>query len=673
MEKSTNPDLTGNGNDASSRKGGKSGIITRVKSMFTRPRKDAFSTQALKETMSTEELWNTIGFHRVAGSIFYQYVLLIGGAIIGLFTISIVAAFMPYPEISGYSGIVGSLTGFWFGLVELNLGNGGALSDSMNRLIGQYSDTNPQKAIEFIKFYIWWHFIVGVVQVTIFTMVALIYLVHTSLSYLTWFILAQSLVQYPGMLTIMQDSLKAFQRGDKASWLQWLQDTFFNVTINILFLIIGKYWGDSNPAIGELMGITIFYILSQFMGNYINLFIGARMFAGVMKDRGIQHGLIQLFIPHFDKPTVIQCLKFIGKQWVANQALGIIGYFIGIYVIISTPSFASWSGMLLIPNFLGHLVSMLNWGSPVVPAVSEAYNNGKPELARYFIHNMFKYWMFTTVFIATPLIILSSRVLNMIIVSGILGSNLANYQAGIVTIPVVMIIAASGQWRSWWGRLFVACNDPMPPIWLSYVFTAPGYILQFLFLYLCVTTYTLPVWLIPLGFSGFINSVIQTIFGWIWFQRRILKIGYKQMAWQALVVPMLSALCYAGCLLLFEWTIWPLMENVFAVLIGAKWGPVVWALFILLAVLFFFPLIFLCPFYALLGGWDSFTLEELRKTALITGPSKGIMLVMYKISLAFAKRSKLHDKFPLADYQVVEQQLRELIGEGKTNNLLRRK
>ena len=669
MDETINPELDGNGKKEPQKKN----LVAKIKGMFAKPKKGNGPAAGTEKEVTTEDLWNTVGFHRVSGSIFYSYILLIGGALVGLFTVSLIATFMPYPEIHGYNGIVGSLLGFWFGLLDLNLGGGGGLSDSMARLIGQYSDTNPMKAMQYIKFYIWWQMISGLMQVTVLAFVGFYFLVHTSFQYLAWFILANSLVQYPGMLTIMQGSLSAFQRGDKAAWLQWLQDTVFNVTINIVFLIIGKYWGDSDPAIGELMGITIWYILSQFMGNYINLCIGAKMFATVMKKRGIEHGMLELFRPHFDRPIVIQCLKFTGKQWIGNQVLGIIGYFVGIYIIMQTPSFASWSGLLLIPNFLGHLVSMINWGNPVVPAVSESYNNGKPELARYFVHNMFKYWMFTTVFMATPLIVLSSKILNTIIISGILGTSLANYQAGIVMIPLVMIISASGQWRGWWSRLFVACDDPMPPIWLNYIFTPSGYILQFVLLYLCVTTYTLPVWLIPLGFSGFINNIAQTVVGWIWFQRKILKIGYKQMAWQAFAAPALAAACYAGCLIVFQWALWPVLESAFTAMLGPQWGPLIMAFLILLAILFVFPLIMMVPFYALFGGWDDFTIEELRKTAAVSGPSKGIMIFMYKISAACAKVSRLHNRFPLADYKVVEKQLQELIDEGKANVMMKRK
>lgn len=649
----------------------KKGFVTKIKTMFAKPKKEAV---AAGEITTTEEMWNQIGFHRVTGGVFYSYILLIVGALGGLVMVGIIAEFLPYPEINGYKGIVATLLGYWFGLLDLNLGGGGGFSDSMGRFIGQYADTDPRKAFEYIKFYIWFQMITGLAQVTVIAVVCFVYLPNTSSAYLIWMILAQSLVQYPGMLMIMQATLKAFQRGDKTAWLAWLQDTVFQVTINIAFLVIGKYWGASDPRIGELMGITIWYILSQFVDDYINLIVGGKMFSNIMKKRGFDHALRDLFIPRFDKPIVIQTLKFVGKQWIGGQVLGIIGYFVNLYVIFKVPSFASWSGLLLIPNFLGHLVSMVNWGSPTVPAVSESYNNGKKDLANYFIADMFKFWLFTVIFMAVPLSVLAPKLLDTVVGSGILGgSGISNYQAGIVMIPIVMIMNASGQWRGWWSSLFVACDRPMPPIWLSYIFTIPGYAMKFLFIYLCVDTYILPVWLVVIGFSDFLVGTLQAICGYVWFQKKVLKINYKQMAGQAFLAPALTAVAYGLVMVVFQYTIWPLLDAAFIAMVGADWGPIIVAVLILLMILFLFPALLMCPFFGLFGGWDDFTLEEFRKTMLISGPSKGIMTLMYKVTAWFAHHSPMHNKFPLADYTMINQQIQELIDEGKASAFLKKK
>ncbi|MHA1793950.1 MAG: hypothetical protein ACTSVI_15015 [Promethearchaeota archaeon] len=650
-------------------KKGKKGLFSKFNFGAT---KDEDKKDGKEAKPNIEELWNTVGYHRITGGVFYSYILLIGGAIVGLVAVGFVAEFLPYPEINGYKSIVASLLGFWFGLLDLNLGGGGSLSDSMGRFIGQYADTNPRRALEYIRFYIWFQMWTGIAQVTVIGFVAIYYLANSSFAYLIWFIIAQSLVQYPGMLMIMEDSLKAFQRGDKTAWLSWLQDTVFQVTVNIAFLIIGKWWGSQNPRIGELMGITIFYILSQFADDWINLAVGAKMFSSVLKKRGIEKGFMQLFIPRFHKGIVKECILFVGKQWIGSQILGIVGYFVNLYIIVRMPQMASWSGLLLIPNFLGHLVSMVNWGSPTVPAISESYNNGKTELAQYFIASMYRYWIFVVVFMAVPLAVLTPKLLNVVLKLQVLESGLANYQAGLVMIPLMMVISASGQWRGWYRKIFVACNDPMPPIYIDYIFTPTGYIFQFLFLYLTVDLGVMPVWLL-LVVPAFLNDLMKATVGYIWLQRRVIKIPYKKMAWTVAIVPLLTSVAYAFTLWIFEIAIWPLLDLLFVGMLGEEIGKFTVAALILLAILFLFPAIFMAPYYSLFGGWDKFTLDEFKKTAQISGPSKGITMMLYKISAFFAYKSPWYDKYHLADYDLIKRQVKELIEEGKANALLGKK
>lgn len=622
--------------------------------------------ETLKKEYDKEELWNEIGYHRITGGVFYSYVLLIIGAIVGLVTVALIAEFIPYPEINGYKSLTSKLLGFWFGLLDLNLGGGGSLSDGMSRFIGQYADTNPRRSMKYIQFYIWFQMFTGIIQVTVISITMFTYFIETNLAYLTWFIIAQTLVQYPGMLMVMEDSLKSFQRGDKTAWLSWLQDTVFQVSVNILCLIIGRWWGRSNPAIGELMGITIWYILAQFLDDWINFFVGAKMFSKVMESRGIDDGFRYLITPKFDKEVVEEALKFTGKQWIGGQIKGLFGYLISLYIIVITPQMASWEGLLLIPQFLGHLVSMVNLGTPSVPAISESYNNGKVELARYFIHDTFKYYVFITLWMAVPLMVMTPRLLETVMDLEIV-SGLENYQAGLIMIPWFMLNSGTGWLRGLWSKLFVACDKPMPPIWIDYIFTLPGYGFQFLFIYLTVTTNTLPVWFI-LFMPSLINDSLKMILGYYWLQKTTIKIGWKQMFWQVTAAPLLASLCYGIVLYLFQITIWPLLDMAATSIVG-DFGPAIIAVLMLLGILFVFPAIFFAPFYAFWGGWDEFTLEEFRKSALISGPSKFIMMIMYKITYRASKISPWKEQHPIADYELVQEQVADLVAEGKASRL----
>ncbi|MHA1998892.1 MAG: hypothetical protein ACTSU9_12275, partial [Promethearchaeota archaeon] len=504
-------------------------------------------------------LWNKVGFHRVAGAYLYGYILALGEAILGIVIIgTIIPMFLPYPEINGYKAMTGSILGFWFGLMDLNLGGGGGFSDGMTRFIGQYADSNPARAIKYIQFYIWFQMFTGLVQVTVIIFFSTFYLVNTSLGYLAWFVIGQCLVQYPGCLMVMTSSMKAFQRGDRLAWLVWLQNTVFQVSVNVICMIIGRWWGLSNPHVGELMGITLFYILSQFLDDWINLLLGGYLFGQVLKEKGIERGIWAMIRPEFDKEIIKQVLSYTGKQWIGNQVLGLFSYFIGLYIIVIMPSMASWTGLMLIPAFLGHLVSHQSaMVGLVAPALSEAYNNGKKDLTRYFLNNTLKWYSIVTFYMFTSLSILSPRILHVIVDAF---PDLKNYEAGIVMIPVVLVVDMTGPLRGLWGRIFTACDKPLPPIILNVVFTIPGYAFQFLFIYLCVTTNILPVWVL-LMLPGFINSSIQSIVGFIWVHKKVISFDFKHYAWQGLIAPILACVAYAAVLYLFMFTLWPLLEG----------------------------------------------------------------------------------------------------------------
>jgi hypothetical protein len=72
-------------------------------------------------------------------------------------------------------------------------------------------------------------------------------------------------------------------------------------------------------------------------------------------------------------------------------------------------------------------------------------------------------------------------------------------------------------------------------------------------------------------------------------------------------------------------------------------------------------MIFVFPFvYALAGGWDALGLETLRKSYLLSGPSKPFIIYIYKLSVLGSKISPLYNRFSL-DYSKAFEEARELV------------
>jgi O-antigen/teichoic acid export membrane protein len=653
------------------KKGGINGLVDKVKKKFSG--KKAVVLEAHNER---EELWNTVGYHRITGGFFYSYILLIGGALVALLTVSVILPiFMPYPQITGYQNIVtGTILGVWVGMFDLNMGSGGGLSDGVTRFIGQFADTNPRRALRFMSFYIWWEMWMGLVKVTLFMSLALFFFVHTSFAYLVAFIIPQVLVNYPGMCGIMSSALNSFQRGDKNALLGWLNSTVFSNTIKLVFLVIGKWWGDTHPVYGELMGITIFYCISGLIDNFVPFLIGAPMFAKVLKPRGLR--LREMFDPRMDRTVIRQCLSYTGKQWIASQAINIFNYFLNLWIFIQLPSWVFWTGLLSIINVFGNLASMQGgMMNSTVPAFSESFNNGKKELCRYFIHNSLKYYTFITGFFVVSLVVLSSNIIKNLVIAF---PGLQYYEMATVLVPSVILTSVISPLQGLPAHIFNACHRPLSPYILNLITTPTGYVFMFLFLYLCVWTNTLPVW-VYMMYPGFFNGIIYTIIAFAWIQKSLLKIDYKKIAWQVIISPLLAAACYGFVLWGLSLTLWPWLNNVFTVIIatashsvndGNQYGVLVGSLIMLFAVLFAFPGGIYAPFSGLFGAWDEFTLEEFRKCALIAGPSKGITMFIYKSFKTFSRISPWYKKFPMNDYDVVQREAEELVAEGKANAIL---
>lgn len=53
------------------------------------------------------------------------------------------------------------------------------------------------------------------------------------------------------------------------------------------------------------------------------------------------------------------------------------------------------------------------------------------------------------------------------------------------------------------------------------------------------------------------------------------------------------------------------------------------------------------PLYGLLGAWDERSLEDFRKAALISGPSKFVIMGMYKLTRWGHEHSPLKNRFQI--------------------------
>ncbi|MBN2151046.1 MAG: hypothetical protein JW839_06365, partial [Candidatus Lokiarchaeota archaeon] len=191
---------------------------------------------------NAEAAWNAIGYHRALGQFWWNYVLTLLMAVVALlfFSVLIPNFLLPFPEVFGFYGVVTGLFSLFF--TVLNAGTG----DVVTRYVSEHSVDNPRKCLEYIRFFIWFQMVSGLLQVTGIAILAL-YFMPLNLEYMKWMFIIYATVQYPGMLTIYQGCLNGFSRFDKTNKLSILQAAIIQPGVLIACVLVFKEVGAAFP------------------------------------------------------------------------------------------------------------------------------------------------------------------------------------------------------------------------------------------------------------------------------------------------------------------------------------------------------------------------------------------------------------------------------------------
>ncbi len=589
------------------------------------------------------------GFHRVIGGHYYGFVLDIFAIILGLLVISVVIPmFFPYPEIMGYTRVVQSLFGFMFGLFDMGMaGTQGNMSSSMIRFISQYAHVDTRRAFKYVQFFVFWQAWTGIIQVSIVSIYVLTVLIHTDLAHLVWFMVGYGVIQWPGFLQVFESSLDGFQDFGKKSLVAWMRDLVFQNGTQIALILIGRAWGIANPAIGELMGITIFYVISLYSADFLGVLFGGFLFfrLKLIKDAGLRFRDLFGFDYKRDKPIIIQCFGFIGRMWLFGQLLGFVGLLMQVWTISLLGAYGAWYGIL---SAMSSLSALSARAAPMVSKtmspVSEAFNNKKKELAKWYLHNAWKWMGSQTFMVAIPLMLLLPGALNNLVT---LIPGLENYSQAVVVMPLLLLKNAFQAPGRLGGEILIATHQPNKVIILDYVMAPIGWFT----LWLTLGVFQLG-W-VSLVLSEFIPSLIRITLSLIWVQRSVLRTNYRTIAWQALVAPALAAIPYSLIMLQFLW-FWDFWSSILT-----TWGLII---LVIAGVFILFEMFLWSPLYALFGGWDDNTLRELQRATnkKYAGPSTRILRGIIKITTRFCKITPLHGRFPISGYEDAMRESEEL-------------
>ncbi len=161
---------------------------------------------------------------------------------------------------------------------------------------------------------------------------------------------------------------------------------FFSV-IGYLF---GLYWGQANPAFGEMVGMALFNDIFTYGTQFISFILGMYWLSKIIDKYGIRMWEIygQTVPPDVWKSALSYALRL-----MPNTIFGaVMGFFNFMIQFNGLPGYVTYTGIFKMASDLDKFVGWSNSvGSNSQPALSEAFNNGKMALTKYYISQGLSY------------------------------------------------------------------------------------------------------------------------------------------------------------------------------------------------------------------------------------------------------------------------------------------
>jgi len=183
--------------------------------------------------------------------------------------------------------------------------------------------------------------------------------------------------------------------------------------------------------------------------------------------------------------------------------------------------------------------------------------------------------------------------------------------------------------------------------------------LNFVFLILFILIFPISVY--TFIFAPIPTRIIMLGLSWWYIDRKILKLKIKDFLGQGVYSTSIAVVIYSILLFILSYGIYPILYSFALSYFGSPLLALLPGIIIILAGLLVFPSFIFAPIYAFFGGWDDYTLEDFRKAALLSGPSKSITMIMYKISKKVHEKSPWKNKFAFNDTELALQEANELL------------
>ncbi|MHA1372281.1 MAG: hypothetical protein ACTSRA_21490 [Promethearchaeota archaeon] len=561
----------------------------------------------------------------------------------------------PEPEIKGYVSIAGFLYSILFFMFNV------PTNFAIERWVADFRIKNPNKMAQYISFYIWYQMTSGVILITSTSLYTIYVVEQGNLAYLSWLMLVLITREYPAMLHIFLQSIKGLQKFAYESKINFIK-SIWEKLFEFGFVVLGRFWIGRNPVIGPLLGAAIGYAIGTYVDDFASAFLSAWYLKRPLNELGLR--LRDIVRPNFGKDVFISSLKFGFKLSIPGMFSSVIGFSTTYWWLTMVPHFITFQVLNGLADEIANL-SKRSEGINTKGAFAEALNNGKMNLAQYYIMCTFKYYGFFTIGIACIVIGFMPTILNALLVVG----GAENYLLAIPFIVPNIIATLFEQPAGEADKILTMGHRPLFKSATAILLTFLGLFFTYLYLFVWKIPqtygYEAIVWLFPLG--GLIPNLIIIGIRWWYIDKYIcsVKKAIKSVFWQAFVAPVIPGLISILIGNLWYYLVYPVLQVTLGSIVAAG---------ISVTFAFLFGLVFcFVVLYGAFGGWDDHTLSVFKEAVYNSGPSRIFFIPVYKLTKFLCKISPLHNRFPV-DYKDAEREAIELmIQRRKVEQLMKEK
>ena len=345
-----------------------------------------------------------------------------------------------------------------------------------------------------------------------------------------WFILFINIKQYPAILSTFSSVIGSLQHGDKEQLITFWRASVLEPLTKIGGGLIGLYWGQANPIFGEMYGLALGWAIGSYIDDFLTFGLGMYWLSKIVDKYGIRMWEIygQEVPPDVWKSALGYAARLLPKT-IFGAIIGFAGFMV---TYENLPGYMSYQGLI---REAENLRKFVGWSDDIInksqPSYSEAFNNGKNILTKYYIAQGLRYNSFFFVILGGFNIFCLNLLLEIVFEAGFLPETWA--LVGQI-VPIMVILWLWSPYHDIASKMTYISGNPE----INTVLDMTGSVVNLAFMY-----YFLAV--LQMGWLGLVLygvpwSLASLVIKWIFMNKKVIALDrkfWKDIVWQVIIAP----------------------------------------------------------------------------------------------------------------------------------------